>query len=294
MGASAIGEIAYLCELARPNLTMINNVMPAHIEGFGSIEGVAQAKGEIYSALSAGAKAVVNIDDKFSADWLKNLTEQKLLKVSLNDVGANVFVRSWQQQDERLVFEMSVKGTIIDLELNALGEHSLRNALMAAACATALGAQENHIQQGLKNFAPVAGRMNRQRGYKGALVIDDSYNANPGSVRAAIDVLKQTEESVLVLGDLGELGANAISLHAELGEYARLNNIRHLFTLGQLTQHSAQAFGAGAQHFTDRAELVAALKTLAQASTTFLVKGSRSAKMDLVVNELCNPTGETH
>jgi len=300
MGASAIGEIAYLCSLARPQVTMINNVMPAHIAGFGSIEGVAQAKGEIYQALSARDTAVINIDDNFAPQFL-NSTHSKIIKVSLHDTSANCYASNIQASQDSISFDLiinnkAINQKTINVMINALGDHSVRNALMAAAMAYAVGANLQHIQQGLATFSAVGGRMSRHSGINQALIIDDSYNANPGSVRAAIDVLTaRNGQRILVLGDLGELGEHEKELHAGLGDYAKQKNIDQFFTLGVLSKYASDAFGSqeGQHHFTDREQLNARLKNIATPDTTILIKGSRSAKMDLVVNALCN-IGDTH
>ncbi|WP_039914866.1 UDP-N-acetylmuramoyl-tripeptide--D-alanyl-D-alanine ligase [Cellvibrio mixtus] len=294
MGASGPGEIGYLCSLAKPQVTMINNVMPAHIEGFGSIEGVAKAKGEIYESLVAGATAVVNLDDQFSSSWLAQLRNRTVISVSLHNSDANFHARAIELSDAEVSFELVADTKATSITLNAQGEHSVRNALMAAACAFAAGASLQQIQTGLANFAPVSGRMSKHVGVNQVHIIDDSYNANPGSVRAAIDVLAQKTRGVLVLGDLAELGSDSAQLHGELGDYARSKKLPHIFTLGNLSQNASQHFGEGAQHFTDRASLVAHLKTIARADMTLLIKGSRSSKMDLVVRELCDSAGDTH
>src|SRR5690606_6248153 len=174
------------------------------------------------------------------------------------------------------------------------GEHSVRNALMAAACAYATGADIQQIKSGLANFAPVSGRMSKHTGINQVQIIDDSYNANPGSVRAAIDVLAQKQCGILVLGDLGELGPNAAHLHAELGECARIKKLPHIFTVGTLSRNAAVAFGVEAKPFSEQADLIAYLKTIARADMTLLIKGSRSSRMDLVVRELCDSVGESH
>lgn len=295
MGASAIGEIAYLCSLAKPQVTMINNVMPAHIEGFGSIEGVAQAKGEIYQCLTANNVAVINADDKFAPQWLHDLKANKIC-VSLSNQQADCYASNMQYAESSVSFDLHLRHEKIAVVINALGEHSVRNALMAAAMASAVGASLQNIQQGLANFAPVAGRMSRHIGVNQALIIDDSYNANPGSVRVAIDVLAAREgQRILVLGDLAELGSNAAELHAELGVYAKQKAIDHLFTLGVLSRNASEAFGQkqGSHHFTDRQALAAELEKLATPQTTILIKGSRSSKMDVVVSALCS-VGESH
>ncbi len=302
MGASGPNEIAYLCELAKPDVTMINNVMPAHIEGFGSIEGVAKAKGEIYQALSLGQTAVVNLDEKFAAGWLQQLHEKSVsvIKVGLHNQSADVFASdilldhpaplehpSGGGEFFGVQFQLHYKNQIVPVSMSAQGEHNVRNALMASACALALKVDLKKIQQGLQNFSPVAGRMARYQGVAGSQIIDDSYNANPGSVRAAIDVLARAEQNVLVLGDLAELGENAAELHAELGEYARQKNIQQLFTLGKLSEHLSRRYGQGAEHFTDRELLISRLQQIAKPGMTYLIKGSRSARMELVVQALC-------
>lgn len=294
MGASGPGEIGYLCSLAKPQVTMINNVMPAHIEGFGSIEGVAKAKGEIYGSLSVAATAVVNLDDQFAPVWLAQLHNRKVISVSLQNSQANFFARQIELMDAEVQFELIAFGSGFVIRLNAQGEHSVRNALMATACAYAAGASLAQIKTGLENFAPVAGRMSKHTGINQVQIIDDSYNANPGSVRAAIDVLAQKNYGILVLGDLAELGPDTVRLHGELGDYARHKQLPHIYTLGNLSQNASRHFGAGAQHFSDRASLVAHLKTIARADMTLLIKGSRSSRMDLVVRELCDSAGESH
>lgn len=286
MGASSIGEIAYLCSLAKPQVSMINNIMPAHIQGFGSIEAIAQAKGEIYQQLPSNGTAVVNIDDVFAEQWLEQINIRRL-QVSLHNTAADCFAKNIAMNNESVEFVLVLNQKEIPIMLNALGEHSIRNALMAAAMASVAGATLEQIKMGLEKFSPVTGRMNCQLGINDALIIDDSYNANPGSVRAAIDVLAAKKgQRILVLGDLGELGENAEALHRELGLYAK-NKIDKFFTLGILSRHASDAFGR-AEHFIERDALIAAIKIIATSRTTILIKGSRSAKMDLIVSALCH------
>jgi UDP-N-acetylmuramoyl-tripeptide--D-alanyl-D-alanine ligase len=298
MGASGMGEIAYLCELAKPDIAMINNVMPAHIAGFGSIENVAKAKGEIYGGLSASGIAIVNVDENYASQWLAQLDNKKVIRVSLHDHQADCYAQAIRLATDSVSFTLVIQQQAIAVQLNTLGEHSVRNALAAAACAFAAGANLEQIQRGLANFSPVSGRMTRHPGYAGSLVIDDSYNANPGSVRAAIDVLAaQPHHTVLVLGDMAELGEDAEQLHADVGAYARARGIKHLFSVGQLSRHASIAFAEGAQHFSQQDELIAALKSIATSETLFLIKGSRSAKTDLIVRALCDSltsTGDQH
>jgi UDP-N-acetylmuramoyl-tripeptide--D-alanyl-D-alanine ligase len=297
MGASSIGEIGYLCTLAKPDVALVNNVMPAHIAGFGSLENVALAKGEIYLGLAAQGTAVINIDDAFAPQWLAQMQQQTVITVSLTDASADCFARNISATAECTSFTLVVQQDAIDINLPAPGEHNIRNALAAAACAFAVGASLSHIKQGLEKFVPVSGRLSRQHTPGGALVIDDSYNANPGSVRAAIQVLAaQPGQKVLVLGDMGELGEHAELLHAEIGRFAQAQQIHRLLTVGSLSRHASEAFGESGQHFASQAELMQVLNTLVDKHTTLLIKGSRSAKMDVIVRELCevssHSTGE--
>lgn len=294
MGASGPAEIEYLCSLAKPQIAMINNVMPAHIQGFGSLQGVARAKGEIYAALPTTGTAVVNVDDRFAPDWLAALTKHRVIRVSMQNREADCFAQAVEHNANNIEFVLHLQGSSIQVGINAQGEHNVRNALMAAACASAVGASLQQIKLGLANFSPVAGRMSRHIGFNNAQIIDDSYNANPGSVRAAIDVLAQKPQGVLVLGDLGELGQEAQQLHAELGEYARAKKIANLFTVGKLSENASRAFGEGALHFADQSGLVEHLKKIATKDTTLLIKGSRSAAMDLVVRQLCDSAEGLH
>lgn len=298
MGASGLGEIAYLCSLAKPSIAMINNVMPAHIAGFGSVDNVATAKNEIYQGLIAHGSAIVNLDEPYSARWLTQLSDKNVIKVSLQDETADCYARNIQVTADRVTFMLVLHKESLEVQLNALGEHSVRNALMAAACARAAGAGIQQIRNGLQKFTPVAGRMTRQLGWKDMLVIDDSYNANPGSVRAAIDVLAaQGGTRVLVLGDMAELGEDAEQQHADLGNYARQRGIEKLLTVGILSRRASDAFAGNAQHFSDQQPLVDALMSMANQEMTVLIKGSRSAKTDLIVRALCDSstsTGESH
>lgn len=294
LGASAPGEIAYLCSLAKPNVVGINNVMPAHVQGFGSLRGISQAKSEIYQGMTADGTAIVNLDDAFASDWLALLGTKKIITVSLLNEAANCFARDIQLGVASVKFTLVINKQVIAVTLNALGEHSVRNALMAAASAFSVGADIHKIQQGLAQFAPVAGRMSRHHTSSGALIIDDSYNANPGSVRAAIDVLVgQGQDTILVLGDMAELGEYAADLHADIGRYARTQGIRKIFTQGPLSQYASATFGEGAQHFKYQAALVEALQACITPSTKILIKGSRSAKTDVIVRALCDELSNT-
>jgi UDP-N-acetylmuramoyl-tripeptide--D-alanyl-D-alanine ligase len=294
MGASGPEEIAYLCELASPQISMINNIMPAHIEGFGSIDGVAYTKGAIYRALPDNGIGIVNADDRYAPQFESWLNGKSCVRVSATDNAVDVFATDSCDTADGLGFRLHLHGESVHISLPTQGEHNVLNALMASACAYAAGASLTAIQHGLEKFKSVPGRMSAMVGIHHCELIDDTYNANPGSVRAAIDVLAKKAKGILVLGDLGELGENAEQLHAELGDYAKAANLPQLYTLGALTEHTARAFGERAYHFTDRAALIAHLQQIAKADMTILVKGSRSARMELVVRELMYSEGESH
>jgi len=292
MGASGPGEIASYCRWAQPDLALINNVMPAHIEGFGSVEGVAKAKGEIYSGLKPEGTAIINLDEVYADQWLALLGKQRVLSFSLTQVEADCRAENIALHADSVDFTLITPLGSAQVHLGVPGEHNIRNALAAATCAVALEVSPDAIARGLETFEPIAGRMSARRGYAGALVIDDSYNANPGSVRAAIEVLAAQEgQRILVLGDMGELGERASELHRELGERARDRGIERLITLGPLSGYAARAFGEGAREYDNHDAVIAALKTAMNDKTRVLIKGSRSAGMDTVVRGLIE-TGE--
>ncbi|WP_041522471.1 UDP-N-acetylmuramoyl-tripeptide--D-alanyl-D-alanine ligase [Gilvimarinus agarilyticus] len=288
MGASAIGEIAYLCELARPDVALVNNVMPAHLEGFGSIEGVADAKGEIYQGVANDGTCVINIDDRFAPQWLAQLQNRSHLCFALDNPAADCYASDIQQAGLTTQFTLNLCGEALSISLPAIGLHSVRNALAAACCARAVGASNTSISTGLNNFSPVSGRMNISVGRGGVRVIDDSYNANPGSVRAAIDVLAQMPgNTILVIGDMGELGEEAYLMHAEIGDYASEKKLQSVFSCGTLAQAVSDNFTGTGRHFDTHDELLAHLNQVAvDRDCTLLIKGSRSARMDVVVRAL--------
>ncbi|MDO3382801.1 UDP-N-acetylmuramoyl-tripeptide--D-alanyl-D-alanine ligase [Gilvimarinus algae] len=288
MGASAIGEIAYLCELAVPDVALVNNVMPAHLEGFGSLEGVADAKGEIYQGVKADGCSVVNLDDQFAAQWLHQLHDRSRLTFSLSNTVANCYATELEADGHEQRFTLNLLGRSLPVRLAVGGQHNIRNALAAACCAHAVGASDEAIVKGLEAFAPVEGRLTFRKGLGGCTVIDDSYNANPGSVRAAIDVLGDIKgANILVLGDMGELGEEAYLMHAEIGDYASQKKLQAVFTFGVLSQAVSDNFSGPSRHFEDQQDLIEHLLTIVTDSDcTVLIKGSRSARMDRVVRAL--------
>lgn len=288
MGASAAGEIAYLVGLAKPDVALVNNIMPAHVEGFGSVGGIAKAKGEIYQGLSAAGTAVLNLDEIYVQDWREHLPCERQLTFSLANTEADVYAQNPADElSQGLVFILNTPQGSAQLCLPMIGKHNINNALAAASCALALGADLEAIAKGLQAFRGEKGRMQLLSGLAGSVLIDDSYNANPGAVRAAIDTLvNYPGNRILVLGDLAELGEEAPNLHAELGDYARWAGVNRVITVGPLSRHLSQAFGAGASHCEDHSAAIDILKTEINANTAVLVKGSRSARMEVVVQAI--------
>ena len=285
MGANHAGEIAYLTALAKPDVALINNAGPAHLEGFGDLAGVARAKGEIYQGLGADGIALINADDPY-ADYWRNLTASQ----HTIDFG---FTPQAQVRGESLAgnqLRIWLEGHSIDVALALSGEHNKQNALAAAAAAWAVGLDSDLIQAGLQSVQPVQGRMQTLTGMYGCTLINDTYNANPGSLIAGLRALPADSERWLVLGDMAELGATADALHAQVGRDIQASGISRLFTFGDLSRSASQAFGAGGAHFTLLSDLVdavrAELAACAQTPPVILVKGSRSMRMERVVQML--------
>ncbi|UTW14100.1 UDP-N-acetylmuramoyl-tripeptide--D-alanyl-D-alanine ligase [Marinobacterium rhizophilum] len=298
MGASGPGEIDYVCRLARPDVAVLNNAFGAHLEGFGSLEGVVRAKGEIFNGLNAGGTAIVNADDPHAHIWLRQLEERRVLSFGIERSDVDVTAQGlFLQPSGCHGFDLVLGGQSAAVQLKVLGRHNVANALAAAAAAFAAGLEPSLIVRGLERFEAVAGRMKPRSGVAGCQVIDDSYNANPASVKAAIDVLASLPgKRALVLGDMAELGADAAQQHADIGVYAAAAGLDHFYATGPLCRHAIAAYSAEAgldgRDFDSRAELTGALITLAHAQLTLLIKGSRSAAMDQVVSGLTQ--GESH
>ncbi len=293
MGASALGEIRYLTNLAKPDVALVTNVAPAHLEGFGSIENVAQGKREIFEGLSADGVAVINMDNQWTSAWRDVLSRtQRITTFSMNDATADVFAVNVQQGAEGIRFVLHAHQQQRDIHLAFIGLHNVGNALAAAACCLALGIELDTVAQGLSAAKPYKGRLQIRTGVKGCRIIDDSYNANPASVRMAIDALLACEgEKILVLGDMGELGVDARRLHEEIGAYASDAGVPALWVTGELSRATAEAFGAAAMHFENWELLAAHCAAVANKNSVFLIKGSRSAGMDRVADRLA-ATGE--
>ena len=296
LGASAPGEIAYLASLAKPTIAVVINVLPAHVEGFGSLAGVAAAKGEIYRSLDASGTAVLNLDEPWSAQWQKTLPCLKTVTFSIDQSEADVYASDIRLDvDGCAAFNLHIDGdkslaqipSELPVQLHIPGRHNVSNALAAAACAMAAGIEITTITAGLESVSAVAGRMEYKPGIKQSRVIDDSYNANPGSVKAAIDVLAGLQgRRILVLGDMAELGAEADKLHRDVGKYACQKGVDVLMACGELCAYAVQGFGADGQHFDDKAALIESLIAELSIGVTVLIKGSRSAAMEEVVDQI--------
>ncbi len=284
MGMNHRGELDYLSRLACPDISLINNAGTAHIGMLGSLQAIAQAKGEILTGCGQTGIAVINADDVYAPLWRQLAVNKKVIEFGIDSTTAAIRCKYEPHADYSDV-RLALAGNVRALRLPVPGRHNVMNALAAAAAAWAMGIPSEAIVAGLQEFGGIYGRLQYKPGRNGATVIDDSYNANPDSVRAAISVLANTKGTrVLVLGDMGELGDNGIAAHADIGAYARQAGIETLFTLGELSREAAEAFGAGAQHFADIGELGAALMPRLAPEVTVLVKGSRFMHMERVVD----------
>ncbi|HTN93107.1 MAG TPA: UDP-N-acetylmuramoyl-tripeptide--D-alanyl-D-alanine ligase [Gallionella sp.] len=290
MGMNHSGEIDYLTRIAAPDVALVNNASGAHLEGLGTVEAVARAKGEIFSGLQHHGTAVINADDIYASLWRALAGAHPLLEFGL-DPQADVRGK-WQPRDFGLRLEVTAPQGRFAADLQVPGEHNARNALAATAAAIALNISLETIAAGLEKFGGVSGRLQRRSAQHGARLIDDTYNANPASVQAAISVLAQAAgKRILVLGDMGELGRDAPKFHADIGAEARRAGIEKLYALGTLSAKAASEFGGGARHFERIEDLQAALEKELDADTTVLVKGSRFMKMERVV-KFCTETGK--
>ena len=288
MGAAALGDIHYCMGLASPDVSVLTNAGVAHIGRFGSERAIARAKGEIFAGLGATGQAVVNLDSAWLADWQSIIGSRRTWSFSLSSPAASLHAANIQLDQRGCAgFRLLSPVGEIAIQLNLLGEHNVANALAAAAAALALGVSLDAIATGLGGLQAVAGRGKTLAGHNGAHIIDDCYNANPASVRAAIDVLAHLAgHRVLVLGDMGELGETERQLHQQIGDYARSRGLDALYATGPLASLAASAFGENGRSFDSRSALAAALKTQLNPQTRVLVKGSRSAGMEEVVTAL--------
>lgn len=318
IGANHSGEIKQLVALVQPDVAVITNAGHAHIEGFGSLQGVADAKAEIYSGLSDNGTAVINADDFFADQWLAEqwLTEQEAKANLMSDKAINILTFGlYKKADISADYKYTADGIELILKtpvgeqlilLTQFGRHNIYNALTAAAVSIAAGCSLIDIKKGLESFKNAPGRLEQKMGINGSLVFDDTYNANPASVTAGVNALQQMAqqqngtETIVLLGDMGELGDNSQQLHYQLGIDIAASGIKKLFTVGKYTHETYTAFLSGknssqtetqnehsiAMHFADKDELLKKITPLLHHKSMVLVKGSRSMEMESVVAAL--------
>ncbi|HMW71099.1 MAG TPA: UDP-N-acetylmuramoyl-tripeptide--D-alanyl-D-alanine ligase [Cellvibrionaceae bacterium] len=297
MGASGRGEIAYLTALARPDVALVNNVQPAHVEGFGSLAAIREEKLRIFAGLAENGTLVLNLDDNYVREAYDEIAAYGQNKIGFSlqpsvPAGAPACRLSQALQAHSLPngawgFEWASGETHLPIELSVLGKHNIANALAAASMALAAGIAPAAIAAGLALFGGEKGRMQAKIAPTGAILIDDTYNANPGSVAAAIAYLaERPRPRILVLGDMKELGQDARAQHRNIGQLAQAAGVDQLYTVGGLSAAATEAFGPGAEHFPTQAALIAALKPVLNRATSCLIKGSRSARMEHIVEGL--------
>jgi UDP-N-acetylmuramoyl-tripeptide--D-alanyl-D-alanine ligase len=289
MGMNHSGEISYLTDLVKPTVALITNAGAAHVEGLGSVEAVARAKGEIFEGLDQDGIAVINADDPNAPLWRELAGNRRVIDFGLAGtpkVSVKVSAR-YQPDLFGSCMALVLPGGVKEVQLQVPGEHNVRNALGAAAVAVAMGIGAEAIASGLSAFHGVKGRMQKKYGRHEATLIDDSYNANPDSVRAALAVLaKAAGTKILILGDMGELGGGARDFHERIGTEARMAGIDRLLALGELSVHAAKKFGPGGRHFKKIEELLAEVESLLKPGATLLIKGSRFMQMERVVKSI--------
>ncbi|MCH8059480.1 MAG: UDP-N-acetylmuramoyl-tripeptide--D-alanyl-D-alanine ligase [Proteobacteria bacterium] len=286
MGANHAGEIGYLTSLARPDVVVISNAGVAHLEGYGSITGIAHGKGEILQSDTRPQFAILNAEDEFYQYWLSLVDDIEILSFGLGE-GADVHADHIVAEKGSTSFRLHLPAAVVDLTLPLAGIHNVRNACAAAAVTTALGVSPEQIRNAFESIEPMAGRLQPVAGRNGAVVYDDSYNANPDSVCAAGDFLATLSgRNWLVLGDMFELGENADQLHFDTGKALADGRVERLFAIGDLSKHTIKGFGDGGEWFASIDDLIASVMADISADVNILIKGSRGMRMERVVEAL--------
>jgi UDP-N-acetylmuramoyl-tripeptide--D-alanyl-D-alanine ligase len=290
MGANRIGDVAELVRLARPTVGFITNAGAEHLEGFGDLDGVARGEGEMVAGLAPDAAAVINADDAYADYWRGAASASRIVTFGVArpaDYSAAGAVQAIEHGEFVTRFTLRCPLGERAIVLKAGGAHNISNALGAAAAAAAAGASLEDTAAGLADFRAVSGRLQLKAGLRGSWIIDDSYNANPSSVRAGLDVLRGVPGTTwLVLADMAELGAHAADSHAELGRYARECGVKRLFAFGTESSRAAETFGTGAEWYPDAEALIRRVQAEIGAGVTVLVKGSRVNRLERVVQAL--------
>lgn len=287
MGMNHAGEIARLAAIAQPTIGLVNNAQREHQEFMQSVEAVARENGTVIETLPENGIAVFPADDAYSSLWADYAGNRR--KITFGFGSAADVTADYRMEYGKTRVMMSLDGETLDISMSTSGQHNVRNAMAAAACCYAAGIDRQTIAAGLESFSPVRGRLEQKKAFNGALLIDDTYNANPDSVRAAIDVLADiSSDGIFVLGDMGEVGSNGALFHAEVGEYAAKRGIGRFFTYGDMARNASLAFGKGAQHFDKLETMNETLGKQLEPHMAVLVKGSRFMKMERVVEQLMN------
>lgn len=300
MGANHQGEIAHLVSIAEPTIGIVTNAGAAHLEGFGSLQGVAMGKGEMFRGLPHDGVAVINADDAFLGLWRESCVANRILTFGFEQPADFMAHKVNARSDAagfRIDFDLVTPMGTKHASLPLAGLHNLRNALGACAVAHAAGATLDDLVQGLAAMKTVAGRLELKSAINGAFLVDDSYNANPSSLKAGLDTLRSFAGSRwLVLGEMRELGDSADALHAEVGRYAKEAGVQRLLAVGERSKFAVEAFGPGAQWFATLDELIDAVRASITSGTAVLIKGSRANKLEKVAAALSlHPSqGEAH
>jgi UDP-N-acetylmuramoyl-tripeptide--D-alanyl-D-alanine ligase len=296
MGANHRGEIAHLMSIAEPGIGIVTNAGAAHLEGFGSLDGVAEGKGEMFGALPADGVAIVNADDPYAPRWRTLAAGRRITTFGLDaaaDYSARNVKSSLEQHAPKLEFDLVAATGEVRVELALAGLHNLRNALGAAAAAQTAGASLDDVAAGLAVMKPVRGRLEFRPAMKGAVLVDDSYNANPGSLKAGLDAFQSFAGARwLVLGDMMELGSAADELHREIGAYARETGVERLLAVGPRSKGAAAAFGPGGAWFETIEDLIDDARRTLRSDVAVLVKGSRANRLERVTQALASEPNE--
>jgi len=287
MGMNHPGEIAALTRIARPTVAVVTNAQRAHLAGMGTLASIATEKGSVFMGLAEQGVAVFNLDDPWADLWRAQSANHRVLGFSFQ--GAAEINGSYQAHGLDNHLRITAHGEQIDIALALPGAHNARNAVAAATAANAAGVALAAVGPGLAAFTGIKGRLQRRPGLNGAVLLDDTYNANPDSVRAGIDVLATTiGRKILVLGDMGEIGEMSGQFHDEIGGYAKSQGVDLLFAFGDSSALAAHNFGVGARHFARIEDLIEVISGELTPDTTVLVKGSRFMRMERVADALSN------
>jgi UDP-N-acetylmuramoyl-tripeptide--D-alanyl-D-alanine ligase len=288
MGANRIGDVAELVKLARPTIGLITNAGAEHLEGFGDLDGVAKGEGEMVAGLPPEAAAIINADDPYAGYWRSVASAGRIVTFGAHaDFAAKDALQSIEHGEFQTRFTLQCALGERPILLKAGGAHNIANALAAAAAAGAAGASLDDIASGLADFRAVSGRLQLKAGPRGSWIIDDSYNANPSSVRAGLEVLRSLSGATwLVLADMAELGEQTADMHAHVGSYARDCGVKRLFAMGTQSSRAVETFGPGGEWFADPNALIRRLQAELSPGVTVLVKGSRVNRLERVVQAL--------